>query len=194
MKRVSLVLVSFLAGAIIAQTVIAQPTPEPKAKAPVTKVEPATTKAPASLPATVETKGEVTVVPEKTKVEPAIVVEPKPEDEGMGYGGIAIHYAMKLGFLVVSLLLTVFIRVLMKKYGFEAQTAQINDVLQRAKGYAEQWALKKAKVAGETKPGGPEKMKEAVCFAVKLAKEYKLPDKAEDWWEEKLEAWLGVGN
>jgi opacity protein-like surface antigen len=184
-------LITAVLALLLAAPAFGQPAPEPKAKAPATKVEPAT-KAPASAPvAKVETKGEE----KKTKAESvAAGGETKPDEEGMGYGGVAIHYAMKLGFLVVSVLLTVFIRVLMKKYGFEAQTAQVDDVLKRAKGYAEQWALKKAKVDKEAKPGGPDKMKEAVCFAIKLAQEYKLPKKGEDWWEEKLEAWLGVEN
>lgn len=182
--------IPLLAVLLLAAPALGQPTPEPTTKAPVVKVDAAA--APASAPTAAtkdEPKVEGAAAGEDTKPD-----ETKPEEEGLGYGGLAIQYAMKLGFFVVSLLLAAFIRVLMKKFGFEEQTAKVNDVLERAAGYAEQWALKKAKVEGAAKPGGPEKMKEAITFAVSLAKEYKLPDKAEGWWEGKLEAWLGVKN
>lgn len=186
MKR--LILVSVLAM-FIAAPAWGQPASEPKTKTPVTKVEVKKEES-ATTPVAKTTEVEEKAI-EPVAVAPAV---PKTDDDGMGYGGLAIQYAMKLGFFVVSLLLAVFIRVLMKKFGFEDQANKVDDVLKRAAGFAEQWALKKAKVDGEAKPGGPEKMKEAICFAVKLAQEYKLPKKGEDWWEEKLESWLGVGN
>jgi hypothetical protein len=148
--------------------------------------------------AKVETKAEtkeapVAPVAEETKKDEA-AAPVQEESEGLGYGKMAIQYAMQLGFLLLSILLSGFVTVLLKKFGFQAQTEKVNDVLERARAYAEQWALKKAKAEGEAKPGGPEKMQTAVDFAVKLAAEYKIPTKASDWWEEKLEAWLGVKN
>jgi hypothetical protein len=143
----------------------------------------------------------------EVKTEKVEVVEPKVEEkkaeepvvapveaEGKGYAKVAIEHAIGLGFLLLTLLLSGLVKVLLTKFGFEAQNAKVQEVLQKGAGYAEQWAKKKAKVEGAAAPGGPEKMDKAVVFALDLAREYKLPEKGKDWWEGQLESWLGVKN
>lgn len=123
-------------------------------------------------------------------------VEPKPAAPTaapeLSWWKVGLANLMKLGFLLLTLMATAFVRVLMKKYGFEEQTAKVDDVLKKAAGFAEQWAIKKVKLDGEAAPGGAKKMEMAVDFAKKLAVEYKIKDKGSDWWEHKLESWLGA--
>ena len=175
----------FITALCLAVPSYAQPTPEPKA--PATMAAPKAE--PASAPAVVEPK-----VEEKAEPTPAAPVEAPEAEEGLSLGKLALKHLLELVFSLVGLLLSGLIVVLLRKFGFEAQKAKVEDVLEKAKGYAEQWALKKVKLDAEAKPGMPEKMSEAVCFAKKLAAEYKLPEKGSDWWEEKLESWLGVKN
>lgn len=199
MKR--LIVTSILA-LFIAGPAFGQPTPEPETKAPVTKVETKTDPATKVLEPTkdepeVKVAGELKVVGEVPKAEEkpaAAPVEPQTEPEGMSYGAVAIKYAMQLGFLLLSLLLSGFVTVLLKKFGFQAQNEKIQDILTKAAAFAEQWSMKKAKLDGAIKPGGPEKMEQAISIALAMAKEYKLPEKGKDWWEERLESWLGVKN
>lgn len=185
MKRMYLILIVVL-SLCVAFPVLGQPTFDPK---PKTKVE---AKAPASAPAAKpDAKVEVPAGEAKKNDEKPTATE---KEEGMGYGAVAINHAIKLGFTLLSLLLSGLVIVLLRKFGFEAQTSKVNEVLKKAKGFAEQWAIKKAKVDGEAKPGGPAKMDKAAIFAIDLAKEYKLPNKAKEWWMDQLESWLGIEN
>jgi len=117
-------------------------------------------------------------------------VDEKPAD--LRWWQLGLKHLMELVFLVLGLMATALVRVMMKKYGFEEQSGKVNDVLMKAIGFAEQWAIKKAKMEGEAAPGGAQKMEMAVDFAKKLAVEYQIPDKGSDWWEHKLEGWLGI--
>ena len=123
---------------------------------------------------------------------PAVEVPPATKAEDLSWWKTGLKHAFELVFLVLGLMATALVRVMMKKYGFEEQSGKVNDVLTKAIGFAEQWSLKKMKMNGEAAPGGAKKMEMAVDFAKKLAEEYKLPDKGTDWWEHKLEGWLGV--
>jgi hypothetical protein len=105
-----------------------------------------------------------------------------------------LSHAMELAFAILGLLLSGLVTVLMKKYGFEAQSAKVNELLSKAVGYAEQKALAASKLEeGKVTPGA-EKMELAIQFAEKMAADYKLPKKGKDWWEDRLESWLGVKN
>ena len=195
MKRLIL---AFVLALFIATPAFGQPDPDPKFEgSPATKVEAKATPAPVA-PATVpvvKTEGKVEVVAPKAEEKPAAAPVAAPdEDAGLGYGALAVKYAMQLGFLLLSLLLSGFVTVLLKKFGFQAQNEKIQDILTKAAAFAEQWSMKKAKLDGAIKPGGPEKMEQAISIALAMAKEYKLPEKGKDWWEERLESWLGVKN
>lgn len=104
---------------------------------------------------------------------------------------VGLKHLLELVFMVLGLLATAFVTVLMRKYGFEDQSNKVNDILTKALGYAEQLSIKKAKLDGKPTSGG-EKMDLAIKFAQKLAQDYKVADKGKEWWEEKLESWLGV--
>ncbi len=214
--------VLILAALLLAMPAWAQPVPEPKAKAPVAKAVPkapvakAVPKAPVAkkaAPKAVAKKAapkaaEPVVTPEmkvegKVELVEPVVEEKKAEEpvvapvvgaEEKGYGGVVATHAIKLGFTLLSLLLSALVFVLLKKFGFEAQNSKVQDVLVKASGFAEQWSLKQAKLEGEAKPGGPAKMDKALTFALDMATEYKLPQKGKDWWENQLEGWLGVKN
>ena len=178
MKRSCLALVAVLTLALAAPA-WGQP-----ASSPVTSTS---VVSPAASPAAVP------VVP-KAELQPVAVVPiaAADEDAGLSYGGLAIQYSMKLGFLLLSLLLSAFVAVLLRKFGFQAQNDKLQDILVKAAGFAEQWSLNKAKLNGVAKPGGPEKMAMAIDIAIGMAKEYKLPEKGKDWWEVRLESWLGM--
>jgi hypothetical protein len=104
---------------------------------------------------------------------------------------LLIKHALELVFLVLGLMATAFVRVLGKKYGFADYTEKLNDVLTRATAYAEQAAAKALKVDGKPMESA-KKLELALGFAEELAKDYKLPQKGNDWWEGKLESWLGI--
>jgi len=128
-----------------------------------------------------------TAAPEVAKVPP--VAAPT---EDLSWWKTGLKNVFELVFLILGIMATALVRVMMKKYGFEMQSGKVNDILTKAIGFAEQWSLKKLKMEGEAAPGGAKKMEMAVDFAKKLAVEYKLPNKGADWWEHKLEGWLGV--
>jgi hypothetical protein len=109
---------------------------------------------------------------------------------GVGVGGVILNWVLQLVSLAVLALLGVLVRVLGKKFHLEAQADAINNVLAQAIGYAEQMAAKKLKVDGQPTPSG-EKMRMAIDFANKMAVELGLDKKAVEWWEAKLEGWLG---
>jgi len=104
---------------------------------------------------------------------------------------VLLRYGLELAFTILGLLASVFVTVLLKKYGFESYTAKVDDVLGRAVGYAEQKSTQALKLNG--KPlGGAEKLALALDVAKTLAAEYKIEDKGKEWWEKKVEGWLGV--
>lgn len=104
-----------------------------------------------------------------------------------------LAHGLEFVFAILGIMATAFVTVLLKKFGFESQTAKINDVLDRAIGFAEQKSTKALKLDGKPDSSAT-KMNMAVNFAVQMAKEYKLPDKGKTWWEDKLESWLGVNS
>jgi len=121
--------------------------------------------------------------------QPAVVAPVAPGE--VGVGKMLLKYAIDLFLLIALALVSVLVKVLAKKFGFEAQAAMINDVLAKATGFAEQMAVKKLKLDGKPTPSA-EKMKMALDLAVKMAQEYKLGQKGAAWWEDKLEGWLGT--
>jgi hypothetical protein len=217
MKRLYL-LASLLVLALCAAPLdtIAQPDPEPKvvpakavAKTPAKKVvrKRVVRKAPVKAPAKkeepkaaapkIETKGEVIVTDpapkaeEKGEEKPA---EAKKEDlEEQAWWKTGLNELVKLIFLILGLMATTLVTVLARKYKFEDQATKVNGLLMSAVGFADQAARKAMKLEDKTlKPN--EKMELAVSFAQKMAKDYKVKDKGADWWEDKLESWLGVQN
>ncbi len=120
-----------------------------------------------------------------------VAVVPVVVENGMVWWQVLLSHVMELAFAVVGIMVSAFITVLLKKYGFESQTTKINDVLDRAIGWAEQKSKKAAKFDGKPIDSGA-KMDLAIEFAEKLAKEYKIADKGVGWWEGKLESWLSV--
>ena len=120
------------------------------------------------------------------------VVTAAQTDSGLSWWQLLLKHGIELAFFIITLMITAFVNVIGKKYKFEDYTNKINDVLARASGYAEQKAISLAKVKGKPLPSA-EKMQIAINFAESLAKEYKLPKKGTEWWDDKLESWLGVG-
>lgn len=104
---------------------------------------------------------------------------------------VLLKHLLELIFAVLGILATGFVTVLLRKYGFENQTAQVNDILERARGYAEQLSIKKLKLDGKPVESA-QKMELAIQFAQKLAEEYKVKGKGKEWWEGKLESWMGM--
>jgi hypothetical protein len=190
MKRMILVLSLFVAAPAFAAD--AQPAAKvaPAAKVFVPASAPA---AKAPVPAT-KAPDPATKAPEKPAEAAPAPVEKKDAPDEVKWWEVLVQHAMELGFLILSLMATALVRVLGKKYGFAAHTDKVNDILMRAAGYAEQKAIKAAKLEEGKKTSGAEKMELAVQFAQRLAADYKVKDKGSVWWEEKLEAWLGVEN
>jgi len=207
MRKSYLMLAALLAFVWVAPlTVDAQDT-KPVTKAPATKT--ATKVAPAPCPrAEPKVTGTVTVTDTKkeepkaeTREDPAaassqpaapVTDPPKAEEPTQEWWETGLAHLLKLVFLILGLMATALVRVLMKKYGFEEQSGKVNDLLTKAIGFAEQKALKASKLEEGKMTSSAEKMKMAIEFAQGLAKEYKLPEKGSEWWEDKLESWLGV--
>lgn len=146
-------------------------------------------------------KADVAAVAPATKVVPAPTAEevpkvetpaPQAEVQQVLWWEVLVKHGVELGFLILTLMATAFVRVLGKKYGFAAYTDQINAVLAKATSYAEQKAIAAAKLEEGKVTSSAEKMKMAINFAQKLGKDYKIKNKSEEWWEDHLEAWLGV--
>lgn len=182
------------AAPLSAQETKPEPTPTPAAKAepktatPAPVAKTATETEPASQPAGEEaaaTKADETPAGDEKPAE----TKSEPTQEWWETG---LAHLLKLVFLILGLMATALVRVLMKKYGFEEQSGKVNDLLTKAIGFAEQKALKASKLEDGKMTSGAEKMKMAIEFAQGMAKEYKLPEKGSEWWEAKLESWLGV--
>lgn len=177
MKILSRSLILFLTLSLTIPTLVVAADAAPVIKVPVTKVvaSPA-----ASSP----------VVPEKTELAVASPVAAEKTAE-VSWWKVLLSHLMEVAFALLGLLLSGLVTVLMKKYGFESQSARINELLGKSVGYAEQKAVKASKLGEGTKTSGAEKMELAVQFAEKLAKDYKVKEKGKDWWEMKLESWMG---
>ncbi len=121
---------------------------------------------------------------------PKAAETPAPQLEAKWWQ-VLLKHLLELIFAVLGILVTGFVTVLLKKYGFEAQAGKVNDILERARGYAEQLSIKKLKLDGKPVPSA-EKMELAIQFAQKLAEEYKVQAKGKEWWEGKLESWMGM--
>jgi hypothetical protein len=200
MKRSKLILFLGCLLLAVSLSVYAQPTSAPAPAAPVTKVA-------TPAPAPVAPAAKVATPSPAPTAEPLPAAEPVPAaapaappadpapvvkaEEGLSWWKLILKHLMDIVFSIVGIMIAVFVRVLMKKYGFESQSAQVNDVLMKAVGWAEQKSIKAAKLDGKPIESA-KKMEMAIEFAKTMAKEYKLPDKGADWWEEKLESWLGV--
>lgn len=121
---------------------------------------------------------------------PAVAVPAPATAPEMTWWKVLIRYGLELIFTILGIMATAFVTVLMRKYGFEDYTAKVNDLLDRGTGYAEQKSLNALKLNG--KPlGSAEKLALALELIGEKAKEYKLPDKGKEWWEKKVEGWLG---
>jgi len=156
---------------------------QPVASQPAPTVTVTKTAAPAPVPVKVE--------PAKAAASQPVAAPAASAPAEVSIGKAALDYGLQLLGIIVLALLGGLARVLMKKYGLEAQSALVNDILEKAVGYAEQTAHKKLKLDGKPTPSA-EKMKLAIDFAGKMAQEYKIKDKGAGWWEDKLEGWLGT--
>jgi hypothetical protein len=119
-----------------------------------------------------------------------VVAAPAVIEDTLVWWKVLLSYAMELGFTIVAILVSGLVTVLLKKYGFETQTAKINDILDRSISWAEQEAKKAAKLDG--KLDSESKMEMAKDFAVSMAEEYNIKGKSSKWWENRLESWLNV--
>ena len=146
--------------------------------------------------------GELTIVKEVAKpsdagtvvgkeiVSPEIEIKGETKSNGLSWWQVLLRHLMELVFTVLGIMATATVTVLFRKYGFEAQASKVNEVLDKATGFAEQWSVKKLKLEG--KPAeGVAKLEMAVKMAQALAKDYKLPARSSGWWEDRLESWLG---
>lgn len=164
------------------QTAFSEDTKAPKVEVKVTSAK---VTVPATQPASVAAPVAPTEAPKATEAS-------APQLEAKWWQ-VLLKHLLELIFAVLGILATGFVTVLLKKYGFEVQTGQVNDILERARGYAEQLSIKKLKLDGKPVPSA-EKMGLAIQFAQKLAEEYKIKDKGKEWWEGKLESWMGMRN
>lgn len=131
-----------------------------------------------------------------TVVAPVRIVAEAPiakaqTEQGMNWWQLLLGHLMTLVFSILGMVATVFVGVLLKKYGFQTQTEKINDILTRAVGFAEQKSKQVAKLDGKPLEGA-KKLELAINFALELAKDYKIREKGRSWWEDKVESWLGV--
>jgi hypothetical protein len=104
---------------------------------------------------------------------------------------VLVNHLLELIFGILGIVATGTAAALMKKFGFETYSAKIEEIISSAIGLAEQKSAQKLKVAG-TPMGNAEKLEIAMKFAEAKAKEYKIPEKGKDWWETKIESWLGI--
>jgi hypothetical protein len=154
-------------------------TPAAKVAVPASATQPVVAKeastAPASQPTSTSTStSTVTTTPQVTE-----------------WWKILIRYGLELIFSILGIVATVFVSVLMKKYGFETYSAKVNEILLKGTGYAEQLAANALKVPGAP-IGSAAKLALALDFVIEKAKEYGLPDKGKEWWTKKVEGWLGA--
>ena len=134
----------------------------------------------------VETKKEVKTESSVVSVTPVTVSTVE-----MPWWKVVIQHVLELIFGILGILATVFVSVLLKKYGFETYTAKINDLLERGVGFAEQKSAQALKLNG-TPLGSAEKLALALDYVSGEAKKLGLADKGKEWWENKVEGWLGA--
>lgn len=104
---------------------------------------------------------------------------------------ITLRNVVELLFALLSMIAIAVANALLKKYKFETYTAQVDDIIKKAVGYAEQQAALKLKYQDiAVKP--EDKLQIAIEFAEELAKKYKVKDKSQEWIEKQIESWLGL--
>lgn len=189
MKKFSMKMILVISLLLVAPAFAADGAPPTKALA--AKVAPAPTPADAKAVAAPVVAPTGETKPAEPKALPAAPVVAEKASE-VTWWKVLLANSMELAFTLLGLLLSGLVTVLMRKYGFEAQSAKANELLGKAIGYAEQKAVKAAKLEEGKKTSGAEKMELAVQFAEKLSKDYKLQKKGKDWWEDNLESWMGV--
>ena len=140
---------------------------------------------------TIVVKPAVAVV-EKTEVAKPEITSPAPVEE-LPWWKVILSHALELIFSLLGIIVIGFVNVLLKKYGFESYTEKVDDLLERGVGFAEQKSLIALKLNGKPLDSG-EKLQLALGFITEKAKDYKLPQKTRDWWEDKVESWLGMEN
>ena len=207
MKRVAC-LVCLASLLFVLPSALAAPTVATDAKvaatvapAPVKAIVAVPVKAVAKIAPVVKvTKDSLVVVPAKEvapiKVEApvkAVIAPVVPVvKEEIGMGGVVLRSIIEGLFGLVLIMISALIRVVMKKFGFEAEASKVNDIVSKAISFAEQKSLTALKVSGAPMKSA-EKMELAIKFAKSIAEDYKLPQKGSDWWENKVESWLGAG-
>jgi len=101
-----------------------------------------------------------------------------------------LKYLVEGLFALVLTLLSGLVTVLMRKFGLESQSKRVNELLEHAVNFAKQKAIGAMKAEGKLTPNA-EKMKTAIEYAQKMARDFKLKDKGSAWWEDRLESWIG---
>lgn len=155
------------------------------AQAQETKASKVETKAPVAASQPVVTSA---ATPQPAVAAPQVSLDPTV---AAPWWKVLIRYGLELVFTILGLLASVFVTILMKKYGFEDYSAKVNDALIRGIGFAEQKSLQALKLNGKPLDSA-EKLALALDIIAEKAKEYKLPDKGKEWWAKKVEGWLGV--
>lgn len=184
MKRIMSIAVLSL-SLLIQLPVLAQDT---KKESP--KIE---AKAPAKV-ATAASQPAVAITAVQPVVPAAAAPQPKavPLDPTLAtpWWKVLLRYGLELIFTILGLLASVFVTVLMRKYGFEDYTARVDELLTKSIGFAEQKSSQALKLNGQPL-GSAEKLALALELIAEKAKEYKLPEKGKEWWTKKVEGWLG---
>ena len=181
MKPEKKLMVALIIGAVFALHAPVDAASDAKAPAAAAS-QPAAATAPAAQPAA-------------APADPKPEVKPAPEKKELTqeWWQLALSELIKLIFLVLGTAATGFVLVLSRKYKFGLEREQIADIVGKATSFAEQKAIKAAKLDGKP-TAAAEKMDIALSFAKSMALKYKLKDKGEAFWEDQLESWLGVEN
>lgn len=146
---------------------------------------------PAAVVTTVaQPTGSMASVASDVAVKEVAAPEPVQETGTAGVVKTLIKYGIELLATVLLALLSGLSVVLLRKWGFEASTSKVQEVLEASINFAKQKAIKAAKADGAP-TSNAEKMELAKQFAIGLASEWKLKEKGEQWWEDQLESWIG---
>jgi hypothetical protein len=97
---------------------------------------------------------------------------------------------MELAFSLLAIVLAGAVTAVGKKYKWEAEAAKVNQCLEIGVGFAEQMAIKAAKVEG-TPTTGAARLETAVQKIQEVSKEIGLKEKTAEWWATRIEAKLG---
>lgn len=152
-------------------------------------------------------KGKLVAIPTDAEVIPAnepaegtVIVSGSHEEEktsqakeesSLSWGRVFLKYILDLVFAVLGIVATGFVTVLLRKYKFDSFTAKVNDLLERAVGFAEQKSVQALKLTGKPLEGAV-KLDFALEFVKNLSIEYGLEGRSKDWWIEKIEGWIGA--